>query len=319
MNTRLTVADVRALLSYLVNPSDANDPRFLALLNEVCEKYMYSGKWKGMLVYVAFASADRFITLPDIYFGVCCMRYDRIPMPVFTQFHTFQEGGPGEMVETENFPYMLTDLGDGYPTKFDITAGSSGTLRLKIANVADAAKVFRFFGDYEGQAPPEIMSSTGQKGINLTSVFPSVNTAQPFSLVSAIQAPSNLVGAWSLYWMDGATETLLGEYSPWETRPTYRRYQTGEADKAITTICQRRFVRMRDETDWVIPGNISALRCGLQAMLCDEGFDSDKGANFFNLGLQYLNNEAKASRAGAQAPMALSPWGFGLGGLASTN
>ena len=64
MNSRLTLAQVRAILAPMVNPADLNDPLFLTILNEVLERYTNSGKWKGNVVTLKIASSTGFITLP---------------------------------------------------------------------------------------------------------------------------------------------------------------------------------------------------------------------------------------------------------------
>ncbi len=53
-------------------------------------------------------------------------------------------------------------------------------------------------------------------------------------------------------------------------------------------------------------------------MLFEEAGEMNKAANAFNMALQFLNNEAKASRAGARAPMQVEIWGYGVGGIPST-
>jgi len=114
MNSRLTVSDVRAQLWTLADPNDINSAKFLRMLNEVCEKYILSGKWKGAVVNVDFASADGYISLPYEYYSVLCLTYNKCPAMTFSQFHTYQENGPGELDDTKQWPGILIDLGDGF-------------------------------------------------------------------------------------------------------------------------------------------------------------------------------------------------------------
>lgn len=51
MSSTLTVADARdSLYEHVV--SDATDPKFLRVLNEVCERILNSGNWEGTRVVV---------------------------------------------------------------------------------------------------------------------------------------------------------------------------------------------------------------------------------------------------------------------------
>ena len=61
------------------------------------------------------------------------------------------------------------------------------------------------------------------------------------------------------------------------------------------------------ETDWVIPGNISALRAGIQARLFEDATDPDAADASFTRGLNFLNDEAKAFRGGARATLNMNP------------
>lgn len=304
MNTQLTVADVRQQLE----PQFGSNS-FLQILNEVCERYTKSGKWKGAVVEVDFPSADGFITLPYEFESVLALTYDRTPVLTYTQFHTYTINGPGEFQETLKWPGILVDMGDGYPTQANIT--TVGVLKV-VTNAADDGKAIRFYGLDENGA--EIYGSDGVLGEEVICAAPFVNTTQQFSVVKGIQAspdPSAVMEKfWSLY---DAGNNLLSTYYPGESRPSYRRYQTGQADKAIRLLCQRRFIRMRNESDWVVPGNVPALRAGFWAWKNEDGSDEQTSESNWNRGLSLLNQEAKYSRGGGIPSTAFINWGV-MGG-----
>jgi hypothetical protein len=106
---------------------------------------------------------------------------------------------------------------------------------------------------------------------------------------------------------DGVTETLVGTYQPNETRPCYRRYQTGVAEKEIRLICHRRFIPTVAETDWIIPGNISALRAIIQSLLFEDASDMDAADASFARAISFLNDEAKTFRGGGRATINTNP------------
>jgi hypothetical protein len=61
------------------------------------------------------------------------------------------------------------------------------------------------------------------------------------------------------------------------------------------------------ETDWIIPGNISALRAGIQARLFEDASDMDAADASFTRGLNFLNDESKTFRGGGRATLNNNP------------
>lgn len=295
MDTRLTVADCRTALYEEVDATDINSAAFIPRLNEVCERFINSGKWKGTVSKVTLPVSTGFVTLPRWYQSVLVMRYQKAPFPIFSPFYEFSDNGPGEISDTYHFPNVLIDLGDGFPTQSDIA--TAGTLRVTITGAGDATKVIRLFGeDADGNI---IYDSSGNQGINITTANPTATTSVVFSRVTGIQAPANMTLPWTLSVVNGATVTQIGRYYPSETRPCYRRYQTGQTSDPIQTLCNLRFIPLVAETDYVRPGNLSALRYGLKALAFERAGQLDMAGPAFTTALTYLNQEAKASRGGA--------------------
>ena len=294
MDTRTTLADARAALYDLINIDNPNDPKLLRILNEVRERLINSGKWKGCIVSTVFGSATGFITLPYDYLSVLGLTYDRCPAPVFTQFHEYVEQGPGEIDETQKFPGILTDMGDGFATQLDIE--TAGVIRV-YSSAADNGDVVRLFGeDVNGDV---IYDSSGNEGVNVTLAAPYVATTEQFSKVTGAQKPLTSNRVYLKVW-DGSTETQIAEYQPNETRPMYRRYKTGDAEQAIRVICQRRYMPVSAETDWVVPGNISALRAGIRSWLFEDQSDMASADASMVRAYNFLNDESKSSRGGAR-------------------
>lgn len=309
MNTPTTVADVRSQLEPQFGPNS-----FIQALNEVMERYTKSGKWKGAVLEVDFPSSTGFVTLPYEFESVLAMTYNRMPALTYTQFHSYMINGPGELQDSLNWPGVLVDMGDGFPTQANIT--TVGVLKI-VTNADDDGKQIRLYG--RDQNDSVIFGTDGVEGELVTCAAPFVNTTQQFSVVTGIQATPDPLTVmqrfWSLY---DAGNNLLSTYYPGESRPSYRRYQTGQAENAIRLICQRRFIRVRNESDWVVPGNIPALRAGFWAWKFENGSDVDKAEQSWARGYQLLNEEAKNSRGGAIPSTSFINWGvmggcFGLG------
>ena len=309
MDTRLTVSDCRNALYTEVDATDINSALFLPALNEVVERFINSGKWKGQTPLVTIpVNGLNYFSLPRWYISVLVMSYLRCPVPVFTPFYQFSESGPGMLPDADAWSGVLIDLGDGFVTQYDIA--TAGTLRLAVSNSADAGKVIRLYGLDENGV--EVYSPDGSLGLNVTLANPTVTTTQQFSLVNGVQAPANILAPWTLSVINSGTPTLLSTYYPGETTPRYRRYQTGQLEEAVKLICNRRYVPLRNETDWVIPGSISALRYGLKMLRYEGAGQLVEASQAFDRALDFLNQEAKSARGGSRITLNLDPtlmWG----------
>lgn len=300
MDTRLTLGDVRQILGPLIDPENINNPLVDQIINEVCERYINSGKWKGSIVTLRIDSSPGFITMPYNYAAALAMTYDKYPSPIFTQFHQFVEEGPGKMDETLNWPGILIDLGDGFCTQTDIPA--AGVVRV-YSSALDDGDTVRIYGNLNGVT---VYDANGNEGEAVTLAAPFTPTTNQFTEITGLTKPRTTSRVYLKSW-DGTTETLLATYQPNETRPMYRRYQTGVAEKEIRIIAHRRFIPASAETDWVSPGNISALRAGVQSRLYEEATDNDAADASFTRGLNFLNDEAKTYRGGGRATLNTNP------------
>lgn len=309
MNTRLTVGDARAQLYQEVCPGNASDPKFLRYLNEVCERFIWSGKWKGALVHTIFDSAAGFISLPPEFYSVLAMRYDKWPgSAIASQYVQYMEFGTGEVDDTLAWTGVLFDRGDGFPSTSDIVL--PGRLRVR-GEATDDGSILRVFGlDLDGR---EVFDAAGVPGEQVTFNAPFATTTTSFSVLTGVQKTSSN-GYLSLHVVpdDLSAEYRISVYQPSETRPMYRRYQTGVAERAIKVLCQRRFILMENETDWVIPGNLSALRYGLKMRFFEDAQDMANAQNCFDMAINFLNQEAKASRGGVRPDMLVNPFGDGI-------
>lgn len=293
MNTRLTVADVSPILEQY------SGPNFLGRLNRVLDRYTSSGLWKGVCsesLHSMGTDEQGFITLArheEAIIGVdlCCR-----PMMVMNQWTQYNPVSIGFVPEDKKGCGPLYDMGDGFVTFADISADC--TLRVKIEDAADAAKVIRFNGkDEDGR---EIYDTSGIKGISLTTANPSADTTQVFSHITGIQAPF-MQGYWTLWQVVSGVETQIGTYAPGEQRPCYRRYKTGILNEnvPIRLFCRMRFIPLVAPSDWVIPGNIGALQFGMQAITHeDAGRIEDSKASWAE-GERLLNEDLSAMRGSA--------------------
>jgi hypothetical protein len=309
MNTQLTVADVRASLSYIVNASNPNDPLFLSYLNRATQRVTNSGKWNGNMEEITIQatelndSAVGFITLPRRQQSILGVSNRKVPAPTYSQWHQYIENGPGRLDPTWNYMGMLVDCGDGWPSQRIIPEGTSVTLRFQISNPLDANKTVRLFGIKDNK---RIFSDDGE-GVALITAFPFADTTQLFDKLTGVQK-IQMIGDQSLHTVDGATVYQIGEYEPTETRPCYHRYQTNvipehETDRAFKILAQRRYVPLVAETDWVIPGNMEALEAALRAQQKADSYQQADALALWSEAYSVLNQETRAQRGAAKVPI----------------
>lgn len=277
---RMTVADVQEQVGNL----QPNVFTFLQALNQVMSRYYDMGVFKDMARKVVFAngSSTGIITLGPRWLSLLGISVENgRPLPVYGQFHEWMELGNGYVEPDELTMVGVIDMGGGYVTTVDIE--TEGTLRWKIYSSQDAGKKVRIFGlgTVNGVENQEVYDSSGVKGIELTTVDATVDTAQTFSDLSppygGVKIPSNMVGASELYVVNSGVATLLARYEPGETRPSYRRYKTGVVDSTpILAFCKLRFNPYRDSTDFVDPCCIGAIVAGMQALQKERAMEFDE-------------------------------------------
>ena len=312
-SSRLTVADCRIAFGDLFASSD-----FIPLLNQGCEFLLSAGRWKGSLVNVSFDSSAGYITLPYEYLSLMGINIKKWTPPIFSQFHRYIESGPGQVDETAPCPGFLMDMGDGFPCLTDIPTDDS-TLRVVIGNIADANKTIRIYGNYQGKP---LFDQNGL-GYDFTPNAITTNGVTQMDEITGIEMPVTATGAPSFAWpvylysvAPDATATLLSIYYPPDIRPNYHRYQVGtvtantDGTSAIQCLCQRRFIPVYKETDWVYPGSLRAVKAAMQAVQSEDANNYEQAESRWTLAFDVLNKMVHSTRGAAKPELNFMPAGM---------
>lgn len=295
--SRLIVADVRRQLESQATTPDL----FLTELNQVIERYIDLLMDRSFYEEVDFGNGTTtgFITLPRQFDSCMGVVGNNFPVAAYSEFHQYRELGVGYQVPTQMTMPGIIDMGDGWVTQADIA--TPGVLRIG-CSAADAGKIVRVGGDDENNL--EIFNPTvpGAKGIGVVTASPFVDTTQQFSKLLRVMTDNIFEDYWTISVVNGATVTQIAQYAPGETRPNYRRYKTGivEPEMTIRMLCRRRFVPLVNETDWVYPDHIGALKLGLQALNMEGGERQDLAGNNWASGFRLLQNRMKSFRGNAK-------------------
>lgn len=267
MDSALTVAAVRAKYESLASSSSA----FISELNEVTERLMGSDIWVGCSTEVLFpASAEGYFVLPRQFISVLGYNFNNVPKSVFGRFHQFIECGIGW--QDQSIMTMDGLIEDGFMVTQKETSGTF-YLRVKPSEAADNNKEIRFFG-LDDQSVPQPIYTAAAEGIQLIIQVPQATTIQKFTAVTGIQAPANMRGSWTLWQVDTTTgvETQIGQYYPGETVPRYHKYKIGvrTTNDVIRCFCRRQWIELVNETDFVFPGNLAAIKLGFKALQLED-------------------------------------------------
>jgi hypothetical protein len=293
-NSKMTVADLSEILADYVPPSFT----FLQALNQVQGRFYDAGYYKDMTAKVVFdnGTSTGIISLPRRYGSLLGVSTERgAPLPIYGQYNQWKELSVGYYHPNEYTDAGVTDMGDGYPITTDIT--TEGVLRWTIASAGDATKSIRLFGTSGGNV---IFNSSGEEGITLNTANPTADTTQTFDNVTGVQIPDTMVGRSTLSVVNGGVATTLATYEPGETRPSYRRYKTGVIETDIIGYCSLRFIPYRDDTDWVVPANVGAIKTGFQALVKEDAMNYDEAAKLWGYAIRLLNLQLKAFRGAAK-------------------
>lgn len=323
MNSALTAGDAYNTLKPVIpvfagginggaNIAPGTFSDFVPYINQVLERVINSGTWEGTIAEILFNGSTGFITLPYFLQAIVGVQINGWPQQVWSKFTEYVEVGPGRVKSDLQGIGPLIEATETSPTQFRIPdLGVGGPLRIVLSNAADASKSFWFDG--KDLANGEVYTS-GAMGLPFTSAYPSAATAQAFSDVTNVQLPDNMQGNCSLYVIIAGVDFLLSTYEPQDFRPNYKRYKTGtwEVTRPIAALCRRRYIPVKNTTDWLVPGNLGALRFGLRALFAENSNrDADMADGLWARCYALLNQEHRSRRGKAAYVVNFNPHGAG--------
>ena len=266
-------------------------------INQVVERYLTSGKYRGTLRRILIPIHGEYITLPRELgtilgvqlitdSGCCCISQ------IYTKFHEFAHpfcgccsGGTISVSET---------------AQTFITPTAPFFLRVKSTVTAGT---ITFYGgwDTDDEQYYDSVSLNITNGTQTTSR--QWNALPP---TGGIQKTVTTVPC-ELYSVDSSgTETLIAVYAPYEEIPNYKKYKIPNWNSQFTSalvLGKLGFVPAVLDSDIVIPSNLGALKIGLKA-LTEEDTDEDRSAQEnWNSGIALLNDELDEAEGDNEFPV----------------
>lgn len=268
MSSQTTVLDARRELAWLVDGNDPYHPDFIRRLNRARQQMIDSGKWRGCKQQVVFEVTGDHFTLPHFLDSVLGVSVDGVPQVVFSESYRYALAGPGDVSRNHPCDGVLVDGGDQWPSSVDHNEGEY--LRITLSDPDDIGSVFRIYGT-DASSGLRLIDPNGIDGMEIEMVSGTYTTAQTIGKFTGFQKlPTKgrvTVSSW-----DGSVEEVLQVYEPSETRPRYHRYYipNSSTTRSVSCLCKVRYTPVTCDADFVIPGNLSALMLGMQAVELQE-------------------------------------------------
>lgn len=266
-------------------------------INQVTERYLTSGKYRGTLRRISIPIEGEYITLPrelGTILGIqlvtdsncCCISQ------LYTKFHEFAHpfcgccsGGTISVSETAQ-TFITPDPGFLLRVKSTVTAGT-----------------ITFYGGFD---------TSGDRfydSVSLNITNGTVTTTREWNslpMTGGIQKTVTTVPC-ELYSVDSSgTETLIAVYAPYEEIPNYKKYKIPNANSQFTSalvLGKLGYVPAVLDSDIVIPSNLGALKIGLKALTSEDTEEDESAMKDWARGINILNDELDEAEGNSEFPV----------------
>ena len=294
MTNRKTFFQFRKSRAPMVLGACANDmPKLASFVNEATERLLKAASetgWYGTWQKTVFnvLPATPYITLPRSIARIINLDVCKQPVVVHNEFYEFLEAGIGlQPTNSCNCATPCNTLSTydrgWFPTFRDLDAtGNPKVLRVYATSIRDVGnlRVLLQGLDQNGNVIRSLDNGFDIQGEYVILATPFADTVNQFSQITGVQKDitSNDV---LLYQVDTVTGTqvLLSRYEAGEENPNYRRYFIngmppnccdGLTTAQVTAMAKLDFVPVTVDQDWLLIGNIPALKLECEAVRYEE-------------------------------------------------
>lgn len=288
----------------------ADMPKLASYVNEATQRLLVAGGetgWWGTWFRMVFnvATGDPYITVPRCVARLVNATVCRKPVRIQNEFYEFLYASAGLQPETacDCKPPVnglaLYDRGS-FPSYYDVNAtGNPKFLRFYPSDARDngTRRILVQGLDQNGNKLRSMDNGFDIEGVYVTLVSPFADMAQNISRLDGIQKDISVADV-LMYEVDSVTgaQRIISRYEPSEQNPAYRRYFAngipanccdGRTTTQITAMAKMEFIPVAVDQDWLLIGNIPALKLECEAVRYSE---------FDNPGAQTMS-EAKHKKA----------------------
>lgn len=306
-------------------------PRLASYLNEGIHRLLITageeGFWGGWdKVVFNVSRTDPYITLPSTYARMIAMDVCRSPVRIQNEWYEVMDAGIGLQTPcTRNMCSMEAFERGTVNTAYDLTA-TNQKIRVYLTDGRDVGKriIFAAAKDNNGNGIYQTDGSNEILGLKLEMTVPFVTSSMIVTSFGAI-AKDDTYGDVVIKQVDATTgdEVLLSRLGPREMNPAYRRYFLSGvpinccSDPTVTTVqvtamCKFEFVTAVWPTDFLLIGNIPALKQICQAIRHEEIDNPTSKALAINeqrAAVRMLNQELTHYTGKKQIAVTVAPFG----------
>lgn len=338
---RLRYIDIRPTLARVMNVCDAaaSDATILPILNEAHSRLVARGKWVGTTQsYRICVGNDSCLVWPRQIEAIEAFSVCRNPGTLRNQWYEFSEQGPHGLKESNN--WFTTMIDKGTTVVFDEIGSDTTTKRIQvIADVAEAASsqiLIQGWGGATSSSMDWIRTQVG--GTWYDGEYVNISTTAQlttnfFKKITGITKPvtNGPVRIFEYENSTGLQIKQLGYYEADEKVPLYRKSflpgignMTGCSDssdnscttKQITVIAKLRHIDVTGDNDYLLIGNVGALKLAVQAVLKEDRNLMEEAAGYWGIAISELQAELSTFEGDGSIPIlkteSRDTWGAGV-------
>ena len=312
---RTTLAQARASRIPIITGLCPSDSRLPPYINEAQRRLLVKGDWWGTFQKIRLCVVDNCFTWPREVAALRGVNICDSPLPIRNQWYEFMEtvhawegcdsewGGGLAMSDRGMAPTFSDILGTGKKIK----------VYASVAELADAKILLQGFDENN------LAIRTFVDDVWVDGEYVSINAAAPatsvnfFSILTGVQKPITN-GSVRLFEYDtlSTAERGLALYQPDEETPAYRRTYINVSDvcspcglKTVTAMAKLEFIPAVKDTDYLLIGNLDALKDMVQSIMKTENNLSKDALVCEARAIHLLNAELRNNTDRDQVPVTL--------------
>lgn len=317
---RLTLAACRPAIASILGVC-TTDTRIPILLNEAQERLMSKGKWVGTVVRYRFCTSDSCLTMPRQIETIEAWALCDQPMTVRDRWYEFVQNGPGQRRSDLGNASQLIDRGTAC-SYLDISGPLSKINVVPSVTEDPAARILlQGYDQFANWIRTEDPAASGLwiDGEYVTLYGSGTQSHSYFSTLTGVIKPITQ-GPISLFeWPAslGGNLQQLAYYESDETLPIYRRYlvpalaDTGSCstsqdscdNRTITVLAKLRHMPVAVDNDFLILGNLAALKLMSQAVIKEQRNLFQEAAYYEAKAVGELQNELSSFEGDGVVPI----------------
>ncbi len=279
---KLSLIDARSTIARVLGMC-STDSRVVDYINEATRRLLYEGKWVG--TYGKFRictngnESDSIITWPRRLETIETVSVNEVPGTIRNGWYEWSEAGPWLLDKDRNIGLNVVDRGEAATTSDIVTTGNQKKLKVYSASAEAAGLKLTVHGeDWDGNT----VYTSGVPGEQITIALAGTLSTNTFSRITGVQkATTTSYVTVKEYDVTTTTERQIALYEPDETAPWYRRsiipglHNMGTCEdcasgQEVEVIGKLRFVPVVNNTDFILIGNLPALKLAVMAIRKEE-------------------------------------------------